>query len=355
MKSNFITIAIGSVAESDKLRQMLEKNKLAVKCEFLHSSLVTQKISVSEEDVMRAMRTIEIAENKRNIKHFKSENPIILIPVDFSDYSIKACEIGFGIAQKLGAEIMLLHTYFSAAVSFPKIYPDEEIVALLAQSGKDIDNLSAQLQEKIAKNELPNIPYSYIVKEGVPEDVIIEQAQKTHPVLVVMGTRGKNQKEYELIGSVTAEVIEHCSVPVLAIPESVLASKTPFGNVLFATNFDDKTLSSFDNMMKLLGEFKFKLFFVHFEAKKDAWNEIKLSGIKHYFSKNYPDIETDYSIISEESGNILVGFDKFVAKHQIGLIVLNTHKRNLFAQLFNPSIAKKMVFHAKVPILVFHT
>ena len=94
---------------------------------------------------------------------------------------------------------------------------------------------------------------------------------------------------------------------------------------------------------------------MHFEAKKDAWNEIKLSGIKHYFSKNYPDIETDYSIISEESGNILVGFDKFVAEHQIGLIVLNTHKRNLFAQLFNPSIAKKMVFHAKVPILVFHT
>ena len=60
--------------------------------------------------------------------------------------------------------------------------------------------------------------------------------------------------------------------------------------------------------------------------------------------QNYPDIETDYSIISEESGNILVGFDKFVAEHQIGLIVLNTHKRNLFAQLFNPSIAKRWCF-----------
>ena len=37
-------------------------------------------------------------------------------------------------------------------------------------------------------------------------------------------------------------------------------------------------------MMKFLGEFKFKLFLCILK-QKDAWNEIKLSGIKHYFSK----------------------------------------------------------------------
>ena len=42
-----------------------------------------------------------------------------------------------------------------------------------------------------------------------------------------MGTRGKSQKDIDLIGSVTAEVIERSRVPVLAIPEN-----TPFSNFL---------------------------------------------------------------------------------------------------------------------------
>ena len=36
-----------------------------------------------------------------------------------------------------------------------------------------------------------------------------------------MGTRGKSQKDMDLIGSVTGEVIEVNRVPVLAIPENV--------------------------------------------------------------------------------------------------------------------------------------
>ena len=39
------------------------------------------------------------------------------------------------------------------------------------------------------------------------------------PVIIIMGTRGKNQKDIDLIGSVTAEVIERSRVPVLAIPK----------------------------------------------------------------------------------------------------------------------------------------
>lgn len=38
-----------------------------------------------------------------------------------------------------------------------------------------------------------------------------------------MGTRGKNQKDIDLIGSVTAEIIERSHTTVLAIPEN-----TPF-------------------------------------------------------------------------------------------------------------------------------
>ena len=169
-----------------------------------------------------------------------------------------------------------------------------------------------------------------------------------------MGTRGKNQKEEDLIGSVTAEVIEHASVPVLAIPESSDSQAIKdIQNVLFATNFDDRTLLSFERMMSLLKGFKFNLFLAHFETKRDDWNSIKLAGIKDFFATNYPQITTNYSVISGD--DVLQAFDEFILEKNINLIVLNTHKRNLFARLFNPSMARKMVFHAHTPILVFHT
>ena len=56
-----------------------------------------------------------------------------------------------------------------------------------------------------------------------------------------MGTRGKNQKDIDLIGSVTAEVIDRSRTAVLAIPEN-----TPFKQfsevkrIAFITNFDQR-------------------------------------------------------------------------------------------------------------------
>mgnify|MGYP000408817485 FL=1 len=62
-----------------------------------------------------------------------------------------------------------------------------------------------------------------MLREGIPEEEILRYAKEYRPVIIIMGTRGKNQKDIDLIGSVTAEVIERSRVPVLAIPEN-----TPF-------------------------------------------------------------------------------------------------------------------------------
>ncbi len=39
------------------------------------------------------------------------------------------------------------------------------------------------------------------------------------PAAIVMGTRGKNAKELDLIGSVTAEVMDGCTTPIFAVPD----------------------------------------------------------------------------------------------------------------------------------------
>ena len=65
--------------------------------------------------------------------------------------------------------------------------------------------------------------YSYVLREGLPEEEIVTFTKEYKPSIIVMGTRGKDQKDADLIGSVTAEVIEMTHVPLIAIPEN-----TPF-------------------------------------------------------------------------------------------------------------------------------
>ena len=42
----------------------------------------------------------------------------------------------------------------------------------------------------------------------------------------------------------------------------------------------------------------------------------------------------------------------YVKEENIDVICITNYKRNIFARLFNPSIARKMIFHANTPILV---
>ena len=45
----------------------------------------------------------------------------------------------------------------------------------------------------------------------------------------------------------------------------------------------------------------------------------------------------------------------YIDQAEIDLIALTTHKRGVIERLFNPSIARKMIFHSYVPLLIFHS
>ena len=162
-----------------------------------------------------------------------------------------------------------------------------------------------------------------------------------------------SQKDIDLIGSVTAEVIERSRTAVLAIPEN-----TPFKEfgavkeVAFITNFDQRDLIAFEAFFNTWKSFHFSVSLIHLTDSKDTWNEIKLAGIKEYFHKQYPGLEIHYDVVMND--NLLKGLDQYIKDNHIDIITLTSYKRNIFARLFNPSIARKMIFHSDTPLLVIN-
>lgn len=86
------------------------------------------------------------------------------------------------------------------------------------------------------------------------------------------------------------------------------------------------------------------------DEQRRTWNEIKLAGIKEYFKKQYPQLEISYNLIAEDQ--LLTNLDVYVKEQAIDALCITNYKRNVFARLFNPSIARKMIFHSDTPILI---
>lgn len=375
MGDKLVTLAILTYAKAQILKNVLENEGVET---YIHNVNQIQpvvssgvRLRIKESDLPRALKITEsavwLAEGIVGEKTPKVEDGSkkILIPVDFSNYSMKACEFGFNFAKAYGGEVILLHVYFTPIYTSSLPYGDvfnyqindeEAVKTILQRVHADLNALSDKVKEKIASGELPDVKYTCVLREGIPEEEILRYSKEQHPRIIIMGTRGKNQKDIDLIGSVTAEVIERSRTAVLAIPEN-----TPFQQfsevrrVAFLTNFDQRDLIAFDSFISSWKPFHFSVSLIHLADAKDAkdtWNEIKLAGIKEYFNKQYPELEIQYKVVMND--DFLKSFDQYIEANQIDIITLTSYKRNIFARLFNPGIARKMIFHSDTPLLVIN-
>ena len=181
---------------------------------------------------------------------------------------------------------------------------------------------------------------------------MVSYSKKIRPYAIVMGTRGSNKKEQDLIGSVTAEVMEGCKTPIFAIPEnSHLLSMSTMKNIVFLTNFQEREFLALATLMEFIKNYPIRISFVHVAKKEDRWNEIKLTGLNNYFKEHYPNITTDYTVVDGNEG-IPEALEKFVNDNTIDMISMSSSPRNIFARMFNPGIARRMLFHTNTPVLV---
>ncbi|MDR2533213.1 MAG: universal stress protein [Tannerellaceae bacterium] len=368
MEEKLITLAIHTFEKAQILKTILETEGIQA---CIHNVNLIQpvisagvRVRINESDLPQALRIIEdnkwLEETREGMAE-KVENRV-LIPVDFSEYSMKACEIGINHAHAANAGVILLHAYsspyFPGSITLGDIpvygiAESEMLKDLLNRVEADMAKLCLTIRRKMDGGELPRVEIEPIIKEGLPEEEIIACEKQYHPRLIVMGTRGKGQKEIDLIGSVTGEIIELAKAPVLAIPENV-----PFNNIAattnmaFATSFNQRDLVAFDAFVSLIGGYSPNIHLFNISSLRDKWDEIRLGGIQEYFKKQYPHLNISHTMLTDE--DILAAIENFVREENIEIIALTSQKRNTLARIFSPGIARKMLFHTDTPLWVLH-
>lgn len=369
-KQKLVTVAIHSYEKAVILKSILESEGISA---VIHGISIIQpavpgnvRVRINECDLPKALTIIEqvdftsSVESEEDLYKVKAKNEV-LIPIDFSSYTLKTCEFGFNLAFDTGCRVKLMHVFFTPY--YPMSIPFGDSFAVQT-SDKDLyrdiktkvesemNALVKNIKSKVAAKEFPDVNFSHILVEGLPEEEIISYSRKQRPKAIVMGTRGSNAKDIDLIGSVTAEVIDGCRTPIFAIPENSKDTDiSQMKNILFLTNFREREFKAFDIMMSFMKPYPIKIYLVHMAKKEDVWDEIKLSGTEKYLEQQYPDLDIQYKLIDRDK-RLEVVLEEFVETYKIDMIALSSSQRNLFSRIFNPGIARRMLFHSDSPLLV---
>lgn len=364
MKEKLVTIVVLPYAKAQILKMRLEEQDIG--CELEDLSLMDNeasavKVRIPDKDIWNAIPILEefLGKKAELAKKDMDKDDHILVPVDFSPVSFKTCKLAFNIASHLGVKLVLIHCYINPvihSVPYADVYVYDSTLLSRMDDAEKIanDNFSSfihQLSSEIGREKWSRVNIEYIIKPGYADEDILAYAHENKSRLIVMGTGGDAGL---IVGSVTADVIYNAKVPVLVIPDKLPEKELhEFRRVLYATNFDEKDFVVIDKLMGILKPFDVKIFCVHVGKEESTeWDKARLEGMKEVLGQKYEG--KDFSCRLLVGGELLEELDSFIDRENIDIISLTTHKRNMISRLFNPSVARKMVFHARTPLLVFH-
>lgn len=374
MDDKFITLAIHTPDHAMALKRILESHHIEVRLQKYMVSgapiAVGYRVMIHEKDLPMALKVTESMEplttlNLDNI--ISGHKGELLLPVAFNEYTICACKAGFDLASHLHLQPVLLHAYptpiFSPSFSLDEAsnlgvdnsleeeYNEVELSNDLRKQGrKNMKDLVAQLHEEQKNGTLPDLEFKTLMEDGVAEDVIKEYCRISPPSLVVMVTRGKEKKGEQLIGSVTAEVLDDCKVPVLSIPENCKFTLIKeLKEVIFLCNMDQHDIICMDTFMRMFDYPDVTITLIPAIERSDKQLKPKLLNLKNYFSKTYPTAHFMTAIFPSKS--FMPDFNNYESQRGTELIVVPNKRKNAFMRLFNPGMAHKLLFERDLPLL----
>lgn len=198
------------------------------------------------------------------------EIKVILCPVDFSEFSIRAYLYARSLAEHYGAKLVAQHIVEVSR------YPFADYVASTGDYADFYrtlhDGATERLQAFLKTHGQGPTHSEFVVHEGSAPDCILSYAEKCQADLIVIGTHGRRGYDRVVLGSVTNRVMRRTSCPVLAIctqqQESVTETQDgkhahQLRRILFCTDFSENSERAFRYAVSATDEYSAELIVLH--------------------------------------------------------------------------------------------
>jgi nucleotide-binding universal stress UspA family protein len=265
------------------------------------------------------------------------------------------------IAAFLKSDLKLVNAYLDP-MGTPQTYLesysyqlniDKVIREVEEETARSLAAMADRMKEMIREKKIKGVSVSYDLFKGNAVDVIINEINEYKPGLVVMGTRGNELEGIRSFGSVTAQMIDKATVPVLAVPKDYNARdfKT-FERVLYATNFDETDFKALRRLAMIIRPFGAKLYCVHAALEEASeMDEEQLRNMRRYLYDSMDEYKIECGLL--ETMDAQQGLEDFIEEQEIDVLAVTTQKRNFITRIFRRSMTRKFLFHAHIPLLIF--
>lgn len=144
----------------------------------------------------------------------------IVVPLDFSAPSANALQTAAGLAEKFGAELILLHVvpvmqYAEYTASYQGfVLAGVDFAKMEVDARRDADERLAPLVRELQDR---GIKARGMLRHGEAAQEILLFAETEQADVIVIATHGYSGFKHFLLGSVTERVIRHAPCPVFVV------------------------------------------------------------------------------------------------------------------------------------------
>lgn len=272
----------------------------------------------------------------------------ILFPTDFSERASNAFRYALLLADKLEANIQLLHVIFPdpEPIDFPvlvtqatqmRLETTREQLAQFAEIG--IAQLLQQLKKPPAI--LSNIEL------GTPSKVIASTAKSNEIDLIVMGTKGARNGLDKFLGSVASGVVKKASCAVIVVPENAAFH---LEKIAYASDLNEADPFEIWKMVKLLDLENPKIQCLHFNRGTERLVSEPMEDLENFFAERSPHFTIEFHNLPGK--DVIKNLNNFIEENNIQLVTMYQPSRSFFDNLFHRSSTSAMALETNVPLLV---
>lgn len=150
----------------------------------------------------------------------KMDQNTLLVAVDFTSFSEMALVFAGELAEKLDAQLLVLHVIHDPAEA-PGFYAQKGKKKKFLQSMEEAaEELMADFLAKMRKENPDQIPIQEakpLLVVGTPVTRILEIAKKKKAYMIIIGSHGRTGLSHLLVGSKAERVVQLSPIPVTVV------------------------------------------------------------------------------------------------------------------------------------------
>jgi nucleotide-binding universal stress UspA family protein len=285
----------------------------------------------------------------------------ILCPVDFSEFSARACEYAHSFAREYGAKLFVLHV----AEQFVPIHPGYISPSLIDQVyAQQIADAEEKVRELAARQNWNDVEHEVVLERGAVADAILQFVEAKTIDLIAMGTHGRRGLDRLVLGSVTERILRTARPPVLAVhslPHGSGAREKPvqFRKILFCTDFSDNSPRALEYAFLLACKYKAGISLLHVIERSDGGKDLEAEKrqVLQQLQTVVPQNVQNYAMVEPavRAGKTYQEILEHAAETQTDLIVMGVRGRNALDLALFGSTTQRVIQLGQWPVLVVRT